>query len=94
VSVLVAGVAAALSGPLAVAQAAAGWDPEVLAAHGCRVSPRTGLPSLSEALNALPWEDAPVAAATSEVSRDHIEARTVRVLPASARNKPAARLAD
>ena len=43
VSVLIAGVAAALSGPLAVAQAAAGWDQEVLAAHGCRVSPRTGL---------------------------------------------------
>src|SRR5208283_3011702 len=32
VSVLVAGVAAALSGPLAGAQAAAGWDQEVLAA--------------------------------------------------------------
>ena len=43
VSVMVAGVAAALSGPLAVAQAAAGWDQEVLAAHGCRISPRTGL---------------------------------------------------
>ena len=43
VSVLVAGVASAHSGPLAVAQAAAGWDQEVLAAHGCRVSPRTGL---------------------------------------------------
>jgi predicted transposase YbfD/YdcC len=43
VSVLVAGVAAACTGPLAVAQAAAGWDQEVLAAHGCRVSPRTGL---------------------------------------------------
>jgi predicted transposase YbfD/YdcC len=43
VSVLAAGVAAALSGPLAVAQAAAGWDQEVLAAHGCWTSPRTGL---------------------------------------------------
>jgi predicted transposase YbfD/YdcC len=43
VSVLVAGVASAHSGPLAVAQVAAGWDQEVLAAHGCRVSPRTGL---------------------------------------------------
>jgi predicted transposase YbfD/YdcC len=42
-SVLVAGVAAAHSGPAAVAQAAAGWDQEVLAAHGCRISPRTGL---------------------------------------------------
>jgi predicted transposase YbfD/YdcC len=43
VSVLAAGVAAGHSGPLAVAQAAAGWGQEVLAAHGCRVSPRTGL---------------------------------------------------
>ena len=43
VSVAVAGTAAALGGPLAVAQAAAGWDQEVLAAHGCWVSPRTGL---------------------------------------------------
>ena len=43
VSVLVAGVASGHGGPLAVAQAAAGWDQEVLAAHGCRVSPRTGL---------------------------------------------------
>ena len=43
VSVLVPGVAAACSGPLAVAQAAAGWEQEVLAAHGCWKSPRTGL---------------------------------------------------
>ena len=43
VSVLVAGVAAACTGPLAVAQAAKGWSQEVLEAHGCRVSPRTGL---------------------------------------------------
>jgi predicted transposase YbfD/YdcC len=43
ISVAAAGAAAALSGPLAVAQAAAGWDQEVLAAHGCWVSPRTGL---------------------------------------------------
>jgi hypothetical protein len=42
ISVLVAGVAAACTGPLSVAQAAAGWDQEALAAHGCRVSPRTG----------------------------------------------------
>jgi predicted transposase YbfD/YdcC len=39
-------------------------------------------PSLSETLNALPWEDVPVAAATSEISRGRIETRTVRVLPA------------
>jgi predicted transposase YbfD/YdcC len=42
ISVLVAGVAAACTGPLSVAQAAAGWDQETLAAHGCWVSPRTG----------------------------------------------------
>ena len=42
VSVLVAGVASGHCGPLAVAQAAAGWDQEVLAGHGCRISPRTG----------------------------------------------------
>jgi hypothetical protein len=43
VSVLVAGAACGHGGPLAIAEAAAGWDQELLAAHGCRVSPRTGL---------------------------------------------------
>ncbi len=43
VSVAVGGTAAGLGGPLAIAQAAAGWDQDVLAVHGCRVSPRTGL---------------------------------------------------
>jgi len=43
VSVAVAGTAAGHGGPLAIAQAAAGWGQEVLAAHGCRVSPGTGL---------------------------------------------------
>jgi predicted transposase YbfD/YdcC len=43
VSVAAAGTAAALSGPLAIAQAAAGWDQETLAAHGCWRNPRTGL---------------------------------------------------
>lgn len=43
VSVLVAGVACGYRGPLAIAQAAAGWDQGLLAAHGCRVSPVTGL---------------------------------------------------
>src|SRR6266571_832503 len=38
-------------------------------------------PSLNQALNGLPWESAPVAAATSEISRGRIETRTVRVLP-------------
>jgi predicted transposase YbfD/YdcC len=42
-SVLVAGIAAACTGPLAVAQAAAGWDQDALEAHGCRRCPRTGL---------------------------------------------------
>ena len=42
VSVAVAGTAAGLGGPLAIAQAAAGWGQDVLAAHGCRVSPGPG----------------------------------------------------
>ena len=42
VAVAVAAAAAGLGGPLAVAQAAAGWDQDVLAAHGCRVSPAGG----------------------------------------------------
>jgi len=56
VSVLVAGVAGACTGPLAVAQAAAGWDQDVLAAHGCWVSPRTGRRSAPSAsmLDRLP----------------------------------------
>jgi len=56
ISVLVAGVAAACTGPLAVAQAARGWSQEVLAAHGCRVSPRTGLrvPPSASMLDRLP----------------------------------------
>jgi len=41
-------------------------------------------PSLSGTLNALPWEDTPVAAATSEISRGRIQTRTVRILPAPA----------
>ncbi|HUZ37997.1 MAG TPA: ISAs1 family transposase, partial [Streptosporangiaceae bacterium] len=43
VSVLVAGAACGYRGPLAIAEAAAGWDQELLAARGCRVSPATGL---------------------------------------------------
>jgi predicted transposase YbfD/YdcC len=39
-------------------------------------------PGLYAALDALPWEDTPVAAATSEISRGRIETRTLRVLPA------------
>ena len=39
-------------------------------------------PTLNAALNALPWEDTPVAAATSEITRGRIETRTIRVLPA------------
>jgi predicted transposase YbfD/YdcC len=43
VSVLVAGAACGHGNPLAIAEAAAGWDQELLAAHGCRISPATGL---------------------------------------------------
>jgi predicted transposase YbfD/YdcC len=39
-------------------------------------------PGLNEALSALGWEDTPVAAATSEITRGRIETRTIRVLPA------------
>jgi predicted transposase YbfD/YdcC len=56
ISVLVAGVAGAHYGPLAVAEAAAGWDQEILAEHGCPVSPRTGLrvPPSASTLDRLP----------------------------------------
>ena len=43
VSVLAVGAACGYRGPLAIAEAAAGWDQELLAAHGCRVNPATGL---------------------------------------------------
>jgi predicted transposase YbfD/YdcC len=39
-------------------------------------------PALNQTLNALPWQDTPVAAATSEISRGRVETRTIRVLPA------------
>ena len=42
VSVLVAGVACGYASILAIAVAAADWDPEVLAAHGVRRNPQTG----------------------------------------------------
>jgi predicted transposase YbfD/YdcC len=56
VSVLVAGVACGYSSPLAIAGAAAGWDQEVLAAHGTRRNPRTGLfePPSASTLDRLP----------------------------------------
>ena len=38
-------------------------------------------PTLNETLNALPWQDAPAAAATCEITRGRIETRTLRVLP-------------
>ena len=41
-------------------------------------------PDLNAQLNALDWENAPVAAATSEISRGRTGTRTVRVLPAPA----------
>jgi predicted transposase YbfD/YdcC len=43
VSVAAGAAAGGYHGPLQAAQASAGWDQEVRAAHGCRVSPRTGL---------------------------------------------------
>jgi len=56
VSVLVAGIACGYSSPLAIAGAAAGWDQEVLAAHGTRRSPRTGAfePPSASTLGRLP----------------------------------------
>ena len=56
VSVLVAGVACGYSSFLAIAGAAAGWDPEVLAAHGTRRSPVTGAyePPSASTLGRLP----------------------------------------
>ena len=51
-------------------------------------------PGLYAALDALDWENTPVAAATSEISRGRIETRTLRVLPAPAQpGFPAARQA-
>jgi predicted transposase YbfD/YdcC len=41
-------------------------------------------PNLNAQLTTLPWEETPVAAATSEISRGRIETRTARVLPAPA----------
>lgn len=56
VSVLVAGVACGYSGPLAIAQAAAGRGQRLLAAHGTRRNPVTGLhePLSASTLGRLP----------------------------------------
>jgi predicted transposase YbfD/YdcC len=56
VSVLVAGVACGYSSPLAIAGVAAGWDQDVLAAHGTRRNPRTGVfePPSASTLGRLP----------------------------------------
>jgi predicted transposase YbfD/YdcC len=56
VSVLVAGVACGYSAPLAIAQAAEGWDQQLLAAHGTRRNPVTGLhePPSASTLGRLP----------------------------------------
>ena len=55
VSEMVAGVASGHGGAQAVAQAAI-WDQDVLAGHGCRISPRTGLrvPPSASMLDRLP----------------------------------------
>jgi hypothetical protein len=39
-------------------------------------------PNLNAELDALPWENTTVAAATSEITRGRIETRTIRALPA------------
>ena len=39
-------------------------------------------PGMYAALDALDWENTPVAAATSEITRGRVETRTIRVLPA------------
>jgi predicted transposase YbfD/YdcC len=56
VSVLVAGVACGYASVLAIAVAAAGWDPEVLAAYGVRRNPQTGEhePPSASTLSRLP----------------------------------------
>jgi predicted transposase YbfD/YdcC len=56
VSVLIAGVACGYSSPLAIAGAAAGWDQDVLAAHGTRRNPVTRLhePPSASTLGRLP----------------------------------------
>jgi len=56
VSVLVAGIACGYTSVLAIAGAAAGWDQEVLAAHGTRRNPVTGAfePPSASTLGRLP----------------------------------------
>src|SRR6266404_2151758 len=56
VSVLVAGVACGYSSVLAIARAAAGWDQDVLAAHGTGRNPVTGAdePPSASSLGRLP----------------------------------------
>jgi predicted transposase YbfD/YdcC len=86
VSVLVAGVACGYSGPLAIAGAAAGWDQQVLAGHGCRRNPRTGLhePPSASTLGRLP----------ALLDADELEAGlSAWVAPAALDPRPAARIA-
>jgi predicted transposase YbfD/YdcC len=54
--VLVTGVACGYDSPLAIAGAAARWDQDLLAAHGCRRNPRTGAlePPSASTLGRLP----------------------------------------
>jgi DDE_Tnp_1-associated len=81
VSVLVAGVACGHTSPLAIAQAAADWDQEMLAGHGCWRSPTTGLliaPSVST-LTRLP----------ALLDADETEAALSAWLAPAARNPPA-----
>ncbi len=86
VSVLVAGVACGYSSVLAIAGAVAGWDQEVLAAHGTRRSPRTGAfePPSASTLGRLP----------ALLDADELEAGlTAWVAPAALDPQLAARIA-
>jgi predicted transposase YbfD/YdcC len=58
----------------------AGWV--VQDKHGHYLLPVLGnQPGLYARLDALPWADTPIAAATTEINRGRIETRTIRVLP-------------
>lgn len=86
VSVLIAGVACGYGGPLAIAQAAAGWDPDVLAAHGVRRNPVTGEfePPSASTLGRLP----------ARLDADELEAGlTAWVAPVALEPQLAARVA-
>ena len=59
VSVLVAGAACGHRSPLAIAEAAEGWDQELLAAHGCRDQPGDGAAGGAVGADAVPGPAGP-----------------------------------